>query len=128
LSCPFQHKHTQTKRPPTSPTQTNHQQNSVTLIEAKELLGSFDGSLREYAARKLVRQGIQLRRGVVRSVEEGKLTLTDGTVIDYGLCIWSTGAGAGRGGGFVFARKTRGKAGSAKQKQPSQKQTPCLYY
>ena len=34
----------------------------VTLIEAKELLGSFDASLREYAARKLTRQGIKLRK------------------------------------------------------------------
>lgn len=34
----------------------------VTMIEAKELLGSFDGSLREYAARKLTRQGIRLRK------------------------------------------------------------------
>jgi hypothetical protein len=32
------------------------------MIEAKELLGSFDGSLREYAARKLTRQGIKLRK------------------------------------------------------------------
>jgi len=34
----------------------------VTVIEAKELLGTFDGSLREYAARKLVAQGVKLRR------------------------------------------------------------------
>lgn len=34
----------------------------VTVIEAKELLGTFDGSLREYAARKLVSQGVKLRR------------------------------------------------------------------
>jgi hypothetical protein len=32
------------------------------VIEAKELLGTFDGSLREYAARKLVAQGVKLRR------------------------------------------------------------------
>lgn len=34
----------------------------MTVIEAKELLGTFDGSLREYAARKLVAQGVKLRR------------------------------------------------------------------
>lgn len=34
----------------------------VTVIEAKELLGTFDGSLREYAARKLVAQGVKLRK------------------------------------------------------------------
>ncbi|KAF8061375.1 NDA1 [Scenedesmus sp. PABB004] len=65
----------------------------VTVIEAKELLGSFDGSLREYAARKLVAQGVKLRKGVVRCVEAQSLTLTDGTVIPFGLCIWSTGVG-----------------------------------
>lgn len=65
----------------------------VTVIEAKELLGTFDGSLREYAARKLVAQGVKLRRGVVKCVEEGSLTLTDNTVVPFGLCIWSTGVG-----------------------------------
>jgi NADH:ubiquinone reductase (non-electrogenic) len=34
----------------------------VTVVEAKELLGTFDGSLREYAARKLVAQGVKLRK------------------------------------------------------------------
>ncbi|WIA34774.1 hypothetical protein OEZ86_013079 [Tetradesmus obliquus] len=61
----------------------------VTVVEAKELLGTFDGSLREYAARKLVAQGVKLRKGVVKHVEPGCLTLTDGTVIPFGLCIWS---------------------------------------
>ncbi|KAF6256151.1 pyridine nucleotide-disulfide oxidoreductase-domain-containing protein, partial [Scenedesmus sp. NREL 46B-D3] len=65
----------------------------VTVVEAKELLGTFDGSLREYAARKLVAQGVKLRKGVVKHVEEGCLTLTDDTVIPFGLCIWSTGVG-----------------------------------
>lgn len=65
----------------------------VTLIEAKELLGSFDGALREYAARKLTRQGVILRKGVVKQLDEKVLTLTDGTAIPYGLCIWSTGVG-----------------------------------
>lgn len=39
-----------------------HELCRVTVIEAKELLGTFDGSLREYAARKLVAQGVKLRR------------------------------------------------------------------
>lgn len=34
-----------------------------------------------------------LKKGVVRKVEPGSLTLTDGTVIPFGLCIWSTGVG-----------------------------------
>ena len=32
----------------------------VTLVEAQELLGSFDGRLRQYAARKLTRAGVHL--------------------------------------------------------------------
>lgn len=36
----------------------------VTLIEAQELLGSFDNSLREYAARTLSKQGVVLRKVV----------------------------------------------------------------
>jgi len=65
----------------------------VTLIEAKEVLGSFDASLREYAARKLIRRGVQLRKGIVKQMNDKEITLTDGTVIPYGLCIWSTGVG-----------------------------------
>ncbi|GLC44559.1 hypothetical protein PLESTB_000059900 [Pleodorina starrii] len=65
----------------------------VTLVEARELLGSFDASLREYAARKLIRQGVVLRKGVVHEVTEREVVLKDGTVLPYGLCIWSTGVG-----------------------------------
>jgi hypothetical protein len=37
------------------------------------------------------------RQGVVKQVEEGKLTLTDGTVLPFGLCIWvSSGTAAAR--------------------------------
>ncbi|KAI7835537.1 hypothetical protein COHA_010565 [Chlorella ohadii] len=56
----------------------------VTIIEANELLGSFDASLREYTARKLTKAGVQLVKGVVKE---------DGSVLPYGLCIWSTGVG-----------------------------------
>lgn len=40
----------------------------VTLIEADQLLGSFDARLREYAARKLVAAGVHLTRGIVKEV------------------------------------------------------------
>ncbi|KXZ48051.1 hypothetical protein GPECTOR_30g146 [Gonium pectorale] len=65
----------------------------VTLVEARELLGSFDASLREYAARKLIRRGVVLRKGVVHEVTAKEVVLKDGTVLPYGLCIWSTGVG-----------------------------------
>jgi NADH:ubiquinone reductase (non-electrogenic) len=32
-------------------------------------------------------------QGVVKHIEEGCITLTDNTVIPFGLCIWSTGVG-----------------------------------
>ena len=38
----------------------------VTLVEAMQLLGSFDSPLREYAARTLHRQGIHLVHGMVK--------------------------------------------------------------
>ncbi|GAB4820804.1 hypothetical protein N2152v2_007850 [Parachlorella kessleri] len=47
----------------------------VTVIEANELLGSFDARLREYAARKLVRAGVHLMRGIVKEVREKELEL-----------------------------------------------------
>ncbi|GFH22073.1 pyr_redox_2 domain-containing protein, partial [Haematococcus lacustris] len=65
----------------------------ITLVEAREVLGSFDPSLREYAARKLVQRGVQLRKGVVKTVTAQEITLTDGSVLPFGLCIWSTGVG-----------------------------------
>ncbi|GFR52047.1 hypothetical protein Agub_g14566, partial [Astrephomene gubernaculifera] len=65
----------------------------ITLVEARELLGTFDASLREYAARKLMRRGVALRKGVVQELTEREVVLKDGAVLPYGLCIWSTGVG-----------------------------------
>ncbi|CAD7695202.1 unnamed protein product [Ostreobium quekettii] len=65
----------------------------VTLIEARELLGSFDASLREYAVRRLAKQGVKLMKGVVSEVTPQTLKLKDGDVLSYGLCVWSTGVG-----------------------------------
>eukprot|EP01025_Chloroclados_australasicus_P067241 TRINITY_DN9298_c0_g1_i1.p1 TRINITY_DN9298_c0_g1~~TRINITY_DN9298_c0_g1_i1.p1 ORF type:complete len:583 (+),score=66.39 TRINITY_DN9298_c0_g1_i1:182-1750(+) len=65
----------------------------VTLIEAAELLGSFDGSLREYAARRLTKLGVRLVQGVVKEVREKEVELKDGRIFPFGLCVWSTGVG-----------------------------------
>lgn len=82
----------------------------VTIIEANELLGSFDASLREYTARKLTKEGVQLVKGVVKEVREKEIELQDGSVLPYGLCIWSTGVGPTQ---FVlslpFAKTPRGR-------------------
>ncbi|KAL4421702.1 hypothetical protein ABPG77_010646 [Micractinium sp. CCAP 211/92] len=65
----------------------------ITMIEANELLGSFDSRLREYAARRLTREGVQLVKGVVKEVRQKEVELQDGSIIPFGLCVWSTGVG-----------------------------------
>ena len=65
----------------------------ITLIEANELLGSFDARLREYAAKKLISAGVHLVKGIVKEVRETELELLDGSVIPFGCCVWSTGVG-----------------------------------
>ncbi|OVA13913.1 FAD-dependent pyridine nucleotide-disulfide oxidoreductase [Macleaya cordata] len=65
----------------------------VTLIEANEILSSFDVGLREYAIKHLTKCGVQLTRGIVKEVHQKKIVLNDGTVVPYGLLVWSTGVG-----------------------------------
>lgn len=66
----------------------------VTLIEANEILSSFDVGLRQYATRHLTKSGVRLVRGVVKEVQPKNLILSDGTSVPYGLLVWSTGVGA----------------------------------
>lgn len=65
----------------------------ITLIEANELLGSFDARLREYAARKLVESGVHLVKGVVKEVREDEVELESGEKLSFGIMVWSTGVG-----------------------------------
>ncbi|MBA0839424.1 hypothetical protein Goarm_005148 [Gossypium armourianum] len=65
----------------------------VTLIEANEILSSFDVGLRQYATNHLRKSGVQLMRGVVKEVHPKKIILSDGTDVPYGLLVWSTGVG-----------------------------------
>eukprot|EP00250_Pteridium_aquilinum_P013103 c21131_g1_i1 orf=459-2333(-) len=65
----------------------------VTLIEAKEILSSFDVSLRSYAIKHLTKAGVKLMTGVVKDVLPGKIILSDGSEVPYGLLVWSTGVG-----------------------------------
>lgn len=57
----------------------------VTVIEAKEILSSFDVSLRHYATTQLHKSGVQLKRGMVKDVFPEHLVLSDGTEVPYGL-------------------------------------------
>ncbi|KAL6992636.1 Internal alternative NAD(P)H-ubiquinone oxidoreductase A1, mitochondrial [Sarracenia purpurea var. burkii] len=65
----------------------------VTLIEANEILSSFDVGLRQYATKHLNKCGVRLVRGVVKEVHQKKLVLSDGSDVPYGLLVWSTGVG-----------------------------------
>ncbi|KAK9153962.1 hypothetical protein Sjap_001442 [Stephania japonica] len=66
---------------------------NVTLIEANEILSSFDVRLRQYAMRQLTKSGVRLVRGVVKDVQSHKIILDDGSEVPYGLLVWSTGVG-----------------------------------
>lgn len=65
----------------------------VTLIEANEILSSFDDRLRRYATKQLTKSGVRLVRGIVKDVQPQKIILNDGTEVPYGLLVWSTGVG-----------------------------------
>ncbi|KAH0465816.1 hypothetical protein IEQ34_005919 [Dendrobium chrysotoxum] len=65
----------------------------VTLIEANEILSSFDVRLRQYATKQLTKSGVRLVRGVVKDVQPENIILNDGTKVPYGLLVWSTGVG-----------------------------------
>eukprot|EP00494_Astrolonche_serrata_P004837 UN04852 len=66
----------------------------VTLIEANEILSSFDVRLRQYAINQLVKSGARLVRGIVKDVQPDKLILDNGEEVPYGLLVRSTGVGA----------------------------------
>eukprot|EP00180_Rhodochaete_pulchella_P000375 Plantae.Rhodophyta-Rhodochaete_pulchella.ctg1263.p1 GENE.Plantae.Rhodophyta-Rhodochaete_pulchella.ctg1263~~Plantae.Rhodophyta-Rhodochaete_pulchella.ctg1263.p1 ORF type:complete len:470 (-),score=43.90 Plantae.Rhodophyta-Rhodochaete_pulchella.ctg1263:63-1265(-) len=68
----------------------------VTLIEPNEVLGAFDQSLRNYAARQLERHGVNIVKSVVKRVEADSVVLEDGTVVPCGLVVWGTGVGPSR--------------------------------
>lgn len=40
----------------------------VVLVEAAQMLGSFDVRLRQYAASKLIKAGVQLKKGMVKEM------------------------------------------------------------
>ncbi|MBI4418971.1 MAG: FAD-dependent oxidoreductase [Ignavibacteriales bacterium] len=67
----------------------------LTLLEAtEEILGGFDGALRAYTRKVFKRQRIDVRtRSPVARVGRTHIVLRDGTVIPFGLAVWSGGIG-----------------------------------
>ncbi|KAJ3370382.1 hypothetical protein GGF31_004213 [Allomyces arbusculus] len=65
----------------------------MTLYDvAPRILGAFDADLAEFATKKFMRAGVQIRLGTqVRRVTETSLFVNDGEEVPYGLLVWATG-------------------------------------
>lgn len=83
----------------------------VTLIEANEILSSFDDRLRIYATKQLTKSGVRLVRGLVQDVQPEKIILSDGTDVPYGLLVWSTGVGPSSFVNSLDIPKAKGRIG-----------------
>jgi len=68
----------------------------ITILEAsKTLLNTFDASLSAYTMKKFKREKINVQTGaLVTKVNERSIILSDGSSIEFGLLVWSTGIGA----------------------------------
>jgi NADH:ubiquinone reductase (non-electrogenic) len=68
----------------------------ITVVDAsKTLLNTFDARLGAYTMRHFRREKINVRmETLVKEVREREVVLSDGTVLAYGMCVWSTGIGA----------------------------------
>lgn len=68
----------------------------VTLIEAApRLLGGFDGTLGDAAVQALIAKGAQVRLGtMVEGVEDGAISLKDGSSLPAGTVVWTAGVEA----------------------------------
>jgi len=64
----------------------------VTLIEGRQILGSFDKRLQAYAEKKLSsRTNFTMVKANVTEVRSDSVVLNDGTILPCGLVVWSTG-------------------------------------
>ncbi len=65
----------------------------IYLIESSDhILGMFDRKLSEYAEKEFKRQKIHIMtNNYVKEVTKNQVILKDGQVLDFGMCIWSTG-------------------------------------
>ncbi|KAK7194032.1 NADH dehydrogenase [Novymonas esmeraldas] len=67
----------------------------VTVLEAGEVLGSFDTALRHYGQRRLRQLGVEIRKTAVVGVTDQEVFTKSGEVLPTGLVVWSTGVGPG---------------------------------
>ena len=64
---------------------------TVTLVEAQEVLSSFDKTLREWAAKRLRDHSVEIVKATVAGVSSDAVRLQDGRTLPCSLCVWSTG-------------------------------------
>lgn len=65
----------------------------VTMVEASgRVLGSFSRNLSDYTMKLFASRNINLMMGVsVKEVHQHSLMLSNGQVLPFGMCVWSTG-------------------------------------
>lgn len=65
----------------------------VTLVEASpRVLGTFSQSLSDYTMRLFLKRNVELRLSTgVKSVHAHHMELSDGSSVEFGLAVWSTG-------------------------------------
>ena len=64
----------------------------MTLVEAQELLSSFDGKLRSYTENIISsRRSMKIVKASVTEVTANHVTLDDTSCLPCGMVIWSTG-------------------------------------
>lgn len=65
---------------------------SVTLVEAQEILSSFDHRLRSYTENIISsRRSMKIVKASVTEVTASHVTLNDGSCLPCGMVVWSTG-------------------------------------
>lgn len=65
----------------------------VTVLEAGEVLGAFDETLRKYGQKRLEQLGVEIIKQSVVGINDTEVMTKDGRVIPTGLVVWSTGVG-----------------------------------
>ena len=67
----------------------------VAVLEAGDILGSFDEALRHYGQRRLKQLGVEIKKSAVVGVTDREVFTKSGEVLPTGLVVWSTGVGPG---------------------------------
>lgn len=81
----------------------------VTIVEAGEVLGTFDKALRDYGQRRLKELGIEIIKSAVVGINEKEIITKGGQTLPAGLVVWSTGVGPSTMTKSLQCDKVRGR-------------------